>query len=166
MKPIIICGFAGIGKTHACFNTDEFNMLDLDSSLFTKDESWNFPTDYIKALDEVIGYPGEPDFILMSTHQETRDELKRNTLPYVLVYPDPSRKDEIVSRIEKRELSKENGNVELGRLIAEHYDEWIKSLENDDNAILRVPLTDGRNLADVLSYVKSEVDKNEDGRKY
>lgn len=161
MKPIIICGFSGIGKTHSCYSNEEFTILDMDANLFINDESWNFPEDYVKALDEVIGYPGEPDFIMMSTHHETRNELHRVGLPYVIVYPHHDRKDEIVARIEKREVGKENGDMELSKRIAENYDEWISDLENDDRAVLRVPLTGENNLDDVLSYVKNEVKKHE-----
>lgn len=157
MKAIVVCGFPGIGKSYACANTEKYDLLDLDSSLFTKDPAWEFPEDYIKALDDVVGWEGEPDFIFMSAHAETRNELAKNNIPYVNAYPDAARKAEIVTRIAEREAEKEYGNPQLASIVEDNYDTWVKELDGDTDSVGNYALSRGQHLSDILDKIKMEV---------
>jgi len=80
-KAIVIAGFPGVGKT-TFYNNTTLDVLDSDSSKFDKDD---FPQNYIehikKNLDKV-------DIILVSTHKEVREALKKEKISFIIIVPD------------------------------------------------------------------------------
>lgn len=104
-KAIIISGFAAIGKT--VFSKDAkvhkstgMNVIDLDSSLYSKDPS--FPRNYEVAIRKAAE---QPCIILISTHQGLPTQLTREGYYVALVYPGGGldAKNEWLSRLRKRE---------------------------------------------------------------
>ena len=95
----IISAFPGTGKTHL-FNSTDLFVLDSDSSYFDKS---NFPQNYI---EHIKSYMGKVDLILVSSHKEVRQELKKNKLDFYLVYPSINLKNEYLRRYKERGSSK------------------------------------------------------------
>lgn len=90
--PIIICGFPGVGKT-AC--EKYARVLDAESSAYshiidpvemTCRKNDAFPTNYINMV-ETEAKSDRWDIILLSSHKEVRDELKRRGIRFIAVCP-------------------------------------------------------------------------------
>ena len=98
MKTEIISAFPATGKSYFA-ERSSYIVLDSDSSKF----SWirlgerhpNFPQNYI---EHIKAYLGEVDYILVSSHQEIRDALVAERLPFMLVYPADACKAEYLDR--------------------------------------------------------------------
>ena len=117
---MLVSAFPGTGKTYLV-NHDAylgcFSIMDSDSSKFDKS---NFPQNYIAHIKENIGIKSH---ILISSHKEVRAALVLHSLPFVLVYPDISLKEEYIGRYKKR------GNSDVFiKLINDHWEEWISEL--------------------------------------
>ena len=89
MKTKVYSAFPGCGKT-TYFNTTYKKVLDSDSSKFDKS---NFPENYIEHIWMNVHDPSV-DKILVSSHKDVREALVNKGIPFVLVYPDKSLKDE------------------------------------------------------------------------
>lgn len=118
-ETILVSAFPGCGKSHFFKNT-KLVTLDSDSSKFDKA---HFPENYIKHIKSNLG---KVDIIFISSHQEVRDALNDNNLEYMLVYPDPSLKEEYLERYNKRGSGKA-----FIKLLDEKWNLWMKGLEND-----------------------------------
>ncbi len=114
---IIIAGFPGAGKTYFYENTPK-KVLDSDSSKFDKS---NFPNNYIENIKMNIE---NFDIILVSTHKEVRDALVKNKLPFYLVYPELTSKDEFLKKYKERGNSKE-----FIKKIDKNWHKWINDLD-------------------------------------
>lgn len=141
----IIVGFPGVGKTTFFEQNRQFKCADSDSSRF----SWvapglrnpEFPQNYIEHIKASIG---RFDLIFVSSHDLVRKALKDERIPYYVVYPSKDLKDEYIQRYVKR------GNQEsFVRLLEDHFEEFIDSIEQDDYPTL-IPLQSGEYLADVI----------------
>ena len=132
-KGLIICGFAGIGKSTVVNKIP--GWVDLESTPFNK--NWKVYVDIIEYMSNV-GYN-----ILVSCHQELRDELKNRSLKYTIVCPDLSIKDEYIKRYKSR------GNTsDFVNLLEKNWDTFIKSCSNEDeNTIF---LYSGEYLEDII----------------
>ena len=80
---MIICGFAGTGKSTAAKKIP--GVVDLESTPFQKD--WETYVRVAKHMSD-NGY-----IVLLSCHQELRNELQNQGIDYVVVVPDKSHKD-------------------------------------------------------------------------
>lgn len=131
----VICGFPGVGKS-TLFNElkdSKKKVLDSDSSTFDKSE---FPENYIKHIKDKTskGYT-----ILASSHDVVRDALIKEKIPFTLVYPDKSLKDEYLKRYKERGSPKEFQN-----LLDKKWDEWIGQCDALDNTLVtKVKLKSG-----------------------
>ncbi|CAL1778151.1 hypothetical protein ABNavy71_042 [Acinetobacter phage AB-Navy71] len=117
-------------------------VYDSDSSLFDKAE---FPANYIRHMKEIIQrHAGENYLVLSSSHAEVRSEMQKIGIPYTLVYPDRSLKDEYIARYKRR------GSPEAFiKLMSEKWDDFIDSCEFDTKCD-KIVLQQGEYLADVL----------------
>lgn len=108
-------------------------ILDSDSSLFSwiYDENGNktnvrnpdFPNNYIQHIKDHLE---TEDIIFISSHKSVRDALRENNIPYTLVFPDKSMKQEFLDRFHKR------GNTEeFIKFQNEHWDEFIDDMNNE-----------------------------------
>lgn len=107
-KNFAICGFPGVGKSWAAetYGIGKYrrNVIDLDSSKFRweKDENGegipnlDWPENYVDEIERLLNEP--KNIVLISTHPEVRDEMRRRGVPYVIVapktYDDKSDRDE------------------------------------------------------------------------
>lgn len=131
METKIISAFPACGKTFFCKHHS--GVLDSDSSRFSwlKDEDGNntrvrnpaFPDNYIEHIKENIG---KVDIIFVSSHKEVRDALERNNLPYTLVYPDISLKEEWIRRLKAR--GDDEGFINF---ISENWETFINEMDNE-----------------------------------
>lgn len=119
----VYSAFPGTGKS-TYKDLSNLNVIDLDSSNFDKEE---FPENYIQHIKEKIEDP-EVDFILVSSHKTLRDALDHHGVPFVLVYPERSIKEEYINRFKLR------GNPEsFINLLEEYWDDWIDEMSSQKN---------------------------------
>ena len=108
-------------------------ILDSDSSLFSwvYDEAGNktdqrnpdFPNNYIQHIKEHLH---TEDVIFVSSHKIVREALEKEKIPYILIYPSISSKDEWVRRF------KERGNDEkFIKFQEDHWEEFIDDMDKE-----------------------------------
>lgn len=131
----LISAFPGTGKSFY-FKSSILIGLDSDSSTFDKAD---FPNNYINHIKENID---KVDYILISSHKPVRDALVENNLPFILVYPNRSLKDEYIERYKERGSSEQ-----FIKLITENWDSWMDGLEEQDEC-KHVVLWSGEYLSD------------------
>ena len=111
MKPIVICGFPGVGKSAATQGDRRTDIIELDSSAFSHTIDYDncttvinpdFPKNYIDKVEEIINSNNEVSVILISIHSEVLDELCRRGIKAILVLPLTKLKDEYLKRYLKR----------------------------------------------------------------
>lgn len=142
---MIVSAFAGTGKTsftekypHVC--------VDLDSSLFGKDENGNrnanFVDDYVKAIAE---HADNFKIVFISTHVEVLDAIAQQLqLPVTIIIPDNKLVDEYMLRYRDR-----NNNPEFIDKMYESWDSWLDKLKNrPDTAV--IVLQSGQYVSDVI----------------
>ncbi len=126
-KGIIICGFAGIGKTRASHTIP--NVVDLESTPFEKD--WGR---YIKVAKHMLdsGY-----IVLLSAHKELREELQKQNIEYIFALPFRKSKEEYVKRYVGRGNSKE-----FIDLLYKNWDNFTNILPNENSIFITSFLSD------------------------
>ncbi len=139
MKTKVYSAFPGVGKTTYFKSTDR-NVLDSDSSKFDKK---NFPANYIEHIERNIQDPNV-DKILVSSHKDVRDALVKKGIPFVLVYPDRSLKNEYIQRYKNR-----GNNDAFVELLEKNWDMWMDEMDNQGDCY-RVKLDSGMYLTDVI----------------
>lgn len=106
MKPIVICGFPGVGKSCTAVESQKaVAILDLDSASFSWEDGENgpernphFPYNYADKIQELILNNTYYEFILVSSHKSVRDALKERGTPYIIVAPHMSERNEYMKR--------------------------------------------------------------------
>lgn len=127
---MIICGFAGIGKSTLC--TKEPKWIDLESTPFEKD--WDR---YTKVADHMNrqGYN-----VMLSCHADLRKTLHEKNIPYILVLPDRDLKEEYIERYKRR------GNVEsFIKSLDENWDDYTNYFKWENVVFL----SDNEYLSDI-----------------
>lgn len=152
----IISGFPGVGKTtlrrhflnlymaEDCAKIDTISDSDSSSFSWKIDDTGervrnpDFAHDYVEHIKSRID--GGCKLLFISTHETIRDELDKQFIDYIIVYPDKSRKDEFMKNYRER------GNDEafLSTLSA-NWDAWIDAIESDERHI-KFKLTEGQYL--------------------
>lgn len=158
MKTTIISGFPGIGKTSARHVASGLHVviLDMESTpyawvydYFDLDEprkrNPNFPKNYVDAL-ELFVKKGDYTYILISSHEEVRSELRKRGIKYLIVAPKNTA--EMKNEYCKRYLRR-GSDIGLISKIYREWDEMFESIKADPS--LCVWLDSGEYLADVLS---------------
>lgn len=120
---MIICGFAGIGKSYLAKN--QLGVVDLESTPFNKD--WDT---YARVAIHMAnnGYT-----VLLSCHKELRDKLKEKKINYLVAIPDKSQKDEYVQRYRDRGNSDDFINM-----MYDNFEKFVTDIEQSEN-VLHVP---------------------------
>lgn len=144
MKTKVYSAFPGVGKT-TYFNKTKLNVLDSDSSKFDKKK---FPDNYIQHIERNI-QDENVDKILVSSHKDVRDALIKKGIPFVLVYPDRSLKDEYIQRYKDR-----GNNDTFVELLNKNWDTWMDEMDAtrapDGQTLYKVKLGPGQYLTDVI----------------
>ena len=114
---MIVCGFAGIGKSTLC--TQRPKWIDLESTPFEKD--FDRYTKVASHMDKQ-GYN-----VMLSCHEGLRKALHDKGIKYVLILPDSSLKNEYIERYKKR------GNSEAFiKSLDENWDNYTKVFDWED----------------------------------
>lgn len=112
----IICGFPGVGKS----SIEGSNFMDLDSKDHIGINRWS---NYKEAIEKFVG---RIEYLLLSSHKQTRYILKQLNLKYYIVYPDKSLKSEYMRRYKQRGSSRE-----FIKWMDSYFDELIDSIESE-----------------------------------
>ena len=162
MNTYIICAFPGCGKTTAYESIKHrIKCIDSDSSKF-HGEGMTFPDDYIAHIKENIG---KVEIIFASSHKEVRDALAKEKIPFILYFPTKNRRIEFVTNIVAR-----GSKRDLVQKIDKNFDEWVDSIENDDNQYMqgvRLPeagqfLGNEQGFVDLLNYILDTREKKDE----
>lgn len=133
MKPVVIAGFPGVGKSYL-YDTSELTCVDSDSSKFSKLEDGsrnpNFVSEYVTHIEEAIKQE-HVEVVLVSTHQEVREELYKRSIPFTLVIPHRSAKEEFLERYEAR-----GNDAAFIDLVRTNWDDWLDELESQEGCDL------------------------------
>lgn len=103
----------------------------------------DFPNNYINHIKENIG---KVDYILVSSHEVVRQVMKKEKIPYILVYPNKSLLEEWIGRCYLRDSNKQF----IDNLI-QNWDLWLDSCINDKYATYHFELGHREYLPDVIS---------------
>lgn len=160
LKPTVICGFPGIGKSFAALNSAEHRIVDLDYRYFHEDADFSFPEGYLMEIENLRNSL-EPKFILVSTHKAVREGLTRKNIPYVLVYPESGLSDTYAKRYDSDERGNAPKRAGFTEFMETEYDDLRDELDKDPEAQLRVTTTGADTLMDVLDYIEKEVKRME-----
>lgn len=135
-KTLIVSAFSCCGKTTAAQTLgDKYDIVDLDSSSYSWVDAAHtvrnpfFPSNYIGAIKELIG---QKDFVFVSSHQEVRDELNANNIPFVIVYPANT---PVNKGIWRERLIGRGSPDSLVDKIMYKWDEMLESMELEEKAI-------------------------------
>lgn len=114
---MIICGFAGIGKSYIAKHKE--GVIDLESTPFKK--NWDLYTDVAIHMAK-NGYTP-----MLSCHKELRDILKEKGADYVVVIPKKEHKQNYIQRY------KERGNDEnFINLFEQNFEKFIEEIYNTE----------------------------------
>lgn len=143
-KGIIVSGFAGIGKSSLIKKANinmNIKIIDLDSSFFNKEF---FPENYInEILIKIKNY----DIVLVSTHEILLNQFTSLNIPFVLVYPEISCKQEYLKRCTDRGSSKD-----FVEGLDKAFERKLDFYENLTNC-KKITLTSNMYLSDVLDNI-------------
>jgi len=89
---MIVCGFAGIGKTHLAKH--RAGWVDLESTPFEKNWATYAGVAYHMSMN---GFD-----VLLSCHEELRDFLRKKKIPFITVAPDVTLKEHYLERYKSR----------------------------------------------------------------
>lgn len=155
MKPIIIAGFPGVGKSEcakdqSCIDADSANYsweIGEDGTIKTdeagkkiRNQLW--PWNYI---NYILSFDKSP-FIFVSTHEDIRNALIDSHITFTLVYPNVSLKGEYLNRYRTRGSSKTFVNF-----MEENWNSFITQLtELDEASCTKFVLEKNEYLSSVL----------------
>ena len=133
----IICGFPGVGKS----SIEGISIKDLDSKNYIGINRWS---NYKEAIEKFVG---RIEYLLLSSHKQTRDILKQLNLKYYVVYPDKSLKSEYMRRYKQRGSTRE-----FIKWMDSYFYELIDSIESEtDPNCIKIKLSSANQfLKDVI----------------
>lgn len=132
---MIICGFAGIGKSYLAHNKQ--GWVDLESTPFEK--NWDLYSDVAIHMDK-NGYD-----VMLSCHKPLRDILLEKGADFHVFCPNLEDKDKYIQRYINR------GNTqEFIDMFKENYDKFVSEILNDKR--LKVITMDGDKF--LSDYIK------------
>jgi broad-specificity NMP kinase len=136
---IVISGFPGVGKSHFAKVMDEIYeihgersiVIDHDSSSYSwiKNENGqrvrnpDFPFNYVSKIKKWTNM----EIVLVSSHADVRDEMVKQKIPFILVYPADT--EEMKKEFLKRYSSRGSNNKFI-ELLNDNWSEWISSCES------------------------------------
>lgn len=158
IKPQIISGFPGIGKSYATHHHQ--NVIDLESttyhwiienSLDTELQKGNannrtfnpeFPLNYIKKIQELA----KENTVLISAHPIVLNEMAKQNIPFITVSPDATQRDDYTQRY----LNRGNSH-EFTEHLRSSFFEHVQELNSHPGASQHVLLKPGQYLNDILT---------------
>lgn len=148
----ILSGFPGVGKS--TFVKNHPRVIDLDSALFPKDET--FVESYMKKILEYLE-DSKIEGVLVSTHPQLLEALYEADLSVILVAPAAPLKEEFLARYQGRgdwEAFLEQMNENWYNYL---YDVSQAKLYNEGKTSKRIILKRWENLSDVVTVKNGEL---------
>lgn len=147
-KTLLISAFPGCGKSTAyMLLKNKLKVFDSDSAFFPK---INFPKNYIEHIKSNIG---DADIIFISSHLEVRDALRKENIPFHIMYPSIDRKEEFLKNYKDRG----NGKNFIKNL-KDNFERFINEIENEDFDGEKIKLIDGDFIL-TNKWFNNELDK-------
>lgn len=135
------------GKTY-CTNKIGIDAVDSDSSQFSwveedgkKVRNPDFPRNYIEHIKDAIN---KHEYVFVSSHQEVRDALEKEGIPFTLVYPHRRCLSKWIDRYENRDF-----NGFPLQVLVNNWEKWHDELDAQ-NCDKRIILNDDDYLSDIL----------------
>ena len=114
---IVVSAFPGVGKTTLVTqNNSKYTICDSDSSSYSKNK---FPSNYVKDIKEKKKLF---DIILVSTHENVREEMEKQKVYYQIVHPSIECKEEYIQRYKNR-----GSSDAFIKLLSDNWEKWIES---------------------------------------
>lgn len=131
---MIIIGFPGIGKSSVTRaydgNTNTTGYIDLESSIFVKDENW-----VRKYCDFALDLHLQGYNVFVSSHKKVREYLaeRQDLFPDIMeVFPSKELRTEWLNRLESRYMKyKTVKNERAFNYMRENFDDAIDEMERD-----------------------------------
>jgi len=133
MQKEIICGFAGIGKSHLAKN--KVGYVDLESTPFNK--NWDLYSDVAIHMAQ-NGYN-----VMVSCHKELRDKLKEKGAIYRVYTPSRREKYGYLHRFKDR-----GNDDQFLKLFEDNFEKFVDEIAEDEEHIFWL---NGKFLSDVLA---------------
>ena len=151
---MVISAFPACGKSFYFKNNGR--SLDSDSSNFqwlqgedgSRIRNPEFPNNYIKHIKENMNN-NNIDFIFVSSHEEVREAMQKENIPYVLVYPNSDLLAEWIGRCYLR-----GSTIAFIERLRENWDSWVETCHKDEYADFKVELQSGQYLSEYLDFIK------------
>lgn len=147
LNNIAISAFPGLGKSWVYDNQpDDLKIYDSDSSMFDKK---HFPQNYIKHIKSRLS---DESIVLVSSHENVREEMSKQGVPFILVYPDISLKDAYLRRYEER-----GSPPEFVDMMDDNWEKFVDSCQNNSHTKYTACIQDANvYLYDVLGMIDPE----------
>ena len=127
---MIICGYAGVGKTTLCKQYKKY--IDLDSNTFQKDSNWveTYCETVIKLVND--GYD-----VFVSCHKAVRNYFDTKEIEYITISPTLELEKQWLEKLKKRYFDDtSDANYRAVDRIIHHYTEDITDLLKARNVIV------------------------------
>ena len=156
---LVIATLFCCGKSYLCkHNNTKYSIVNVNEGSENKKDSEKIQSlvnkDYISKIQDYIG---SYDFILVSANNQTLAKLRKEKIPYVLVYPEQTR--ECYLEWEKRNT--ERGTDFLWKACKCHWNYLLKRLQKDPYAIKHYHLSENEYLSDIINHIYSDQNKYE-----
>ena len=143
---MIICGYAGVGKSTAAKNLP--NVVDLESTPFKK--NWKLYADVAQHMNN-NGY-----IVLLSWCKEIRDELLARGQQFFVAVPSVNHKESYRQRYIERGNTQEFIDLQM-----DNWEKWLEDIYNDRNEYNIIVLQDKEDgtpesLTDALNMLSSD----------
>ena len=156
MRPLIISAFPGTGKSFLVAGYYDTEAIDLEFSDFSwssdpdkpdkKVRNQGFPENYVDEIERIIKDETKYKYILISSHESVRKELKKRGIEYTIIYPGVELRDEYLARYVRRG----SDQAFITKLYYE-WTRWIRSIKELEDAA-KIEMKSGQYLADILLY--------------
>lgn len=132
----IIVGFPCVGKS----SLKEMGWIDLRSDCFwigeegkkIRPEGW-----YESYCNVAIDLAGQGYNVLVPSHEAVRRYLKSRGVDYIVVYPDPSLKDQWIQKCRDRYIENPNREtLSAYEAVRDHWDSFMEDLSSEESAIV------------------------------
>lgn len=140
----VVSAFPAVGKSYIFDKMKlEKEVYDSDSSTFDKSD---FPNNYITHIRSLM-LDGKKKLILVSSHEEVREELVKNNIRFYLIYPDASLKDEYMERYRSR-----GSDENFIKMMDEKFESFVESCDTmESDLISKIKITEPNTyLGDII----------------
>jgi len=136
----IYAAFCGTGKTYLCNNFPD-DYFELECWEY---QSGDFPNNYIKDIFNKIG---KVKYLFISTNPVVLEQLYKQGVKIILIYPDKSLKEKYMKRFCER-----NSSYDFIGVMYKHWDDWLDELK-ELNYCKQIILKSNEYLLNVINKI-------------